>query len=61
MHSDMPFVIFLRCLMPDDSTCQGDSAATQWVKIMLLYKMGNINAMLCYISILGRLAASQDG
>jgi hypothetical protein len=44
--------------MPDDFTCQGDSAATQWVNIMLLYKMGNINAMLCYISILGRLAAS---
>jgi hypothetical protein len=25
-------IIMLLCLMPDDFSCQGESAATQWVK-----------------------------
>ena len=27
-----PYFIILLCLTPDDFTCQGESAATQWVK-----------------------------
>ena len=30
MH--VPYFIILLCLMPDDFTPQGESAATQWVK-----------------------------
>jgi hypothetical protein len=28
-----PYFIILLCLMPDDFTCQGESAATQWVNL----------------------------
>jgi hypothetical protein len=28
---DEPYFIILLCLMPDKFTCQGESAATQWV------------------------------
>jgi hypothetical protein len=31
MRPDVPYFIILLCLMPDDFTCQGESAATQWV------------------------------
>jgi hypothetical protein len=31
MHPDVPHFIILLCLMPDDFTCHGESAATQWV------------------------------
>jgi hypothetical protein len=32
MRPDVPYYIILLCLMPDDFTHQGESAATQWVK-----------------------------
>ena len=32
MHPDVPHFIILLCLMPDDFTRQGESAATQCVK-----------------------------
>jgi hypothetical protein len=32
MHPDVPYFIILLFLMPDNFTCQGESAATQWVK-----------------------------
>ena len=35
MHPDAPYFIILLCLMPDDFTHQGESAATQWVVIFL--------------------------
>ena len=28
---DVPYFIILLCLMPEDFTCQGENAATQWV------------------------------
>ena len=28
----VPYFIILLCLMPDDFTCQGESAAIQWIK-----------------------------
>ena len=31
MCPDAPYFSILLCLMPDDFTCQGESAATQWV------------------------------
>jgi hypothetical protein len=31
MRPDVPYFIILICLMPDDYTRQGESAATQWV------------------------------
>ena len=31
MRLDAPYFIILLCLMPDDFTHQGESAATQWV------------------------------
>ena len=31
MHFDAPYFIILVCLIPDDFTLQGKSAATQWV------------------------------
>ena len=31
MRPDAPYFIILLCLTPDDFTCQGESAATQWV------------------------------
>jgi hypothetical protein len=31
MRPDVPYFIILLCLTPDDFTCQGESAATQWV------------------------------
>jgi hypothetical protein len=31
MHPDAPYFSILLCLMPDDFTCQVESAATQWV------------------------------
>jgi hypothetical protein len=36
MHPDAPYFIILLCLMPDDFTHQGESAATQWVNITIL-------------------------
>jgi hypothetical protein len=30
MHPDAPYLIILLCLMSDDFTCQGESAATKW-------------------------------
>jgi hypothetical protein len=33
MHPDAPYAIILLCLMPDHFTCQGESAANQWVKM----------------------------
>ena len=29
----VPYFVILLRLMPDDFTCQGESAATQWVKM----------------------------
>jgi hypothetical protein len=37
---DAPYVIILLCLMPDDFTCQGESAATQWVVPRQFYLSG---------------------
>ena len=31
VNPDAPYFIILLCLMPDDFTHQGESAATQWV------------------------------
>jgi hypothetical protein len=36
MHPDAPYFIILLCPMPDDFTCQGESAATQWVNDKIL-------------------------
>jgi hypothetical protein len=37
MHPDAPYFSIVLCLMPDDFTCQVESAAsTQWVKEPLL-------------------------
>ena len=48
MHTD-PYFIILLCLMPDDFTCQGESAATHWVNwylitnpITRLYNQGSV-------------------
>jgi hypothetical protein len=38
MCMDAPYFIILLCLTPDDSTCQRESAATQWVKIYVTWK-----------------------
>jgi hypothetical protein len=35
MCLDVPYFIILLCLMPDDFTCEGESAATQWVKTLI--------------------------
>ena len=32
LYDNAPYFIILLCLTPDDVTCQGESAATQWVK-----------------------------
>jgi hypothetical protein len=32
MCPDAPFFIILLCLVPGNFTCQGMSAATQWIK-----------------------------
>jgi hypothetical protein len=34
MCPDVPYFIILLCLMPDDFTCQGESAASQWVTLL---------------------------
>jgi hypothetical protein len=36
MCPDTPYFIILLCLMTDNFTCQGESAATQWVKSKLI-------------------------
>jgi hypothetical protein len=36
MCPDAPYFIILLCLMPDNFTRQGESAATQWVNIWLI-------------------------
>jgi hypothetical protein len=44
-----PYFIILLCLMPDDFTCQGESAATQWVNLpMHLVHLLTGNAPLLY-------------
>jgi hypothetical protein len=35
MCPDAPYFIILLCLMPHDFTCEGESAATQWVKTLI--------------------------
>ena len=35
MRPDVPYFIILLCLMPDNFTCQGESAATQWVNLTI--------------------------
>jgi hypothetical protein len=36
MHPGAAYFIILLCLTPDDFTCQGESAATQWVNFSIL-------------------------
>ncbi len=36
LSDNAPYFIILLCLMPDDFTHQGESAATQWVVILLI-------------------------
>jgi hypothetical protein len=33
MRLNAPYFVILLCLMPNDFTCQGESAATQWVNL----------------------------
>jgi hypothetical protein len=33
MAPDVPYFVILLCQTPDDFTRQGESAATQWVKV----------------------------
>jgi hypothetical protein len=33
LSGNAPYYNFLLCLMPDDFTCQVESAATQWVQL----------------------------
>jgi hypothetical protein len=39
MRPDAPYFIILRCLTPGDFTRQGESAATQWVKGFVAYRI----------------------
>jgi hypothetical protein len=38
MRPDAPSFIILLCLPPDNFTRQGESAATQWVKLNKIFK-----------------------
>jgi hypothetical protein len=51
MRPDVPYLIILLCLTPDDFTRQEESAATQWVnqwQCALLYYFTLSNASIFY-------------
>jgi hypothetical protein len=48
MRPDAPYFIILLCLMPDDFTRQGESAATQWVNAHGFVPIRNLILIVCY-------------
>jgi hypothetical protein len=37
MHPDVHYFIILLCLAPNNSTCQGKTVTTQWLRVKPIY------------------------